>query len=335
MSGHDRRTKEAAQLGAYHVMLTGSNGGSYYMNHRGRRQTIDCELRMGIVTFCPDGTWAMHEVHIDEATAAYELALSMRHQSKVSTLYKGRAVVSEPFDPNPRLARAIDAVPNDAPEKMALAKAWQDAGLGKPSKGEVEPGRFGEAMHLIYTHTRRFQPFAASAEPEPIVSAHVVGELAERMAALPSDLAEEARRNAAGLPPLSSLRITEADVEDWDRVLQIAETAQKQRQQEAIGVFNMARQVDGCLALLPEDIGSWTDRDLTLATAIVSAMQTEEITPTGATESSIKVELDLNGSKAGVKKTLKEKASNYGLDCPSKWDDLVSDPVLWAVLVAT
>lgn len=329
---HARRPKEAAQLGGYHRMLTRG----YFMDDRGRRQQVEPGLRIAVITFGEDSTYAIHEVDPGSAERAYDLAMEMREASKLSTLMPYKAVYSEDFDPNPRLAAAIENVPNAAPEKMELAVAWKAAGLGQPSKGEVEPGRFGEAMALIYRHAARFQPFATGDDtPQVMVDPEVAGVLAERLRALPADLADEARRNAAGLPVLTSLALTDSDVEDWDRVLCIAEKAHQARQQEAIGVFNMARQVDGCLALLPDDLGTWTDRDLTLATAIVSAMTNEEVDSHGATTGSMKAELDLHGGKTGVKKLAREKASEYGLDAPSKWDDLVSDPVLWAVLVAT
>lgn len=328
---HDRRPKEAAQLGGYYKMLTSG----YYMDDRGRRQQVpSTDLGIAVITYGEDGTYALHEVDPGAAVDTYECSMDMREKSRLSFLMPAKPDYSDDFDPNPRLALSIDNVPDDAPEKMALAKAWQDAGLGKPSKGEVEAARFGEAMHLIYTHTRRFQPFATGDDtPQVIVDPDVAGVLAQRLRDLPADLADEARRNAAGLPALQSLALTSSDVEDWDRVLQIAETAHHQRQGEAIQVFQMARQVDGCLALLPEDIGSWTDRDLTLATAIVSAMTTGDITADGAADPAPL--LDLHGDKNAVKKLAKTKASEYGLDAPSKWDDLVSDPVLWSLLVAT
>lgn len=329
---HARRPKEAAQLGGYHRMLTAG----YFMDERGRRQQVTDDLAVAVITFGEDATYAIHEVDWWEAERAYDLAMDMREASKLSTLMPNKAIHSEPFDPNPILKRAIDHVPDDAAEKSELSLAWKQAGFGRPSEGEVDASRFGEAMHLIYRHTARFQPFPNdNTKPQPIVAAEVVGALADRLRALPADIAEEARRNAAGLPSFQSLTITDADVDDWDRVLQVAEEAHQARQREAINVYQMARELPGILGLLPDDLGTWTDRDLTLATAIVSAAHTDEINVNGASDNSLNGELELHGGKNAVKKAARERAAEYGLDVPSKWDDLVSDPVLWAVLVAT
>lgn len=330
---HDRRGKEAAQLGGYHRMLTQG----YYMDDRGRRQRITETLTVAVVTFGADGTYAIHEVDPVAAEDAYDTAMAMRERTKISFLMPAKPDYSGDFDPNPRLSEVIANVPDDAPEKMVLNAEWIKAGFGRPSKGEVEPGRFGEAMALIYAHTAKYQPFATdtTAPPETMVDVTVAEDLARRLRELPADLADEARRNATGLPALSSIALTQSDAEDWDRVLALAETAHRSRQQEAVGVFNMARQVDGALALLPDDIGTWTDRDLTLATAIVSALTTNAVTPDGATAVTQGHLLDMYGSKAAVKKIAREKAGDLGIDAPSRWEDLVADPILCAVLVAT
>jgi hypothetical protein len=329
---HARRPKESAQLGGYYKMLTQG----YYMDDRGRRQQVPAtDLGIAVITYGEDGSYAIHEVEPPNAVEAYECSMEMREKSKLSFLMPNKAIHSEAFDPNPILKRAIDHVPDDAAEKMELSLAWKQAGFGRPSEGEVDASRFGEAMHLIYRHTARFQPFPNdNTKPQGIVAAEIVGGLADRLRALPADIAEEARRNAAGLPSFQSLTITDADVDDWDRVLSVAETAHQARQREAVNVFKMASEA-GVLSLLPEDLGTWTDRDLTLATAVISAAMCNEIDLDGACSVSQSDLLDLHGGKAGVKKLAKTKASELGLDVPSKWDDLVSDPVLWAVLVAT
>lgn len=329
---HDRRPKEAAQLGGYHRMLTKG----YFMDPRGRRQQVTEELQVGVITFGADGTYAIHPVDPVAAEQAYDSAMQMRDRSKLSFLMPEKPTYGEDFDPNPLLKRAIDNVPDDAPEKMELSLAWKHAGFGRPSEGEVDASRYGEAMHLIYRHTAQHQPFVGdNPEPVVIVAADVVGALAARMAALPVDIQAEAIRNSVGLPHLASLRMTQADVDDWDRVLRVAEEAHTQRQREAINVYQMARELPGILGLLPDDLGTWTDRDLTLATAIVSAAHTDEINANGASDNSINGELELHAGKNGVKKLARERAKEYGLEAPTKWDDLIADPVLWAVLVAT
>lgn len=332
---HDRRPKEAAQLGGYYKMLTDG----YYMDDRGRRQQVSpTDLAIGVITYGADGTYAVHEVDPVAAVDTYECSMDMREKSRLSFLMPAKPDYSEDFDPNPRLHSVIASIPDDTPEKIELSLAWKQAGFGKPSEGEVDASRFGEAMALIYRIAGTHIPFVATGQPDKTYAAEdVVRGLGERLRALPSDLRAEAERNAAGLPALASLVLTTADAEDWDRLLSVAEEAHTQRMMESTRLFRMAKEVDA-LHLLPEGLATWTDAELTIATAIVSAIHTEDLRVDGgkvhSTGYSQMTVLDCHGSKAAVKKIAREKAQEYGLDAPSRWEDLIADPVLWALVVA-
>lgn len=346
MSGHDRRPKEAAQLGAYHSMLTGRTG--YYMDSRGRRKTIDGELRMGIVTFCPDGTWAMHEVDTDEANAAYELALAMRHQSKVSTLYAGKAIVSEPFDPNPTLTEALGHVPEGCPEWKALANAWVAAGLGAPSQGQVPPERYGEAMALIFKHASRFQPFPYVEEPALCAKQDVADSLLIRLRNLPLDIRQQVLGYGTGLGSLDASTLLVEDAEDWDRHITAGEKKAGLRLAEAEDLRWLIVDIEtgeGEAALrsivrgLPDDVRHWTERDLTIAAACWKALDEDHLGLFGdelcvnvaRADALVKT---TEGGKRALTKIAKTKAQELGLTRPSKWDDLMADPVLYAAVVA-
>lgn len=341
MSGHDRRPKEAAQLGAYHSMLTGRTG--YYMDNRGRRRTIDGELRMGIVTFCPDGTWAMHEVDTDQANAAYELALAMREQSKVSTLYAGKAQVSEPFDPNPVLAAALANVPEGCDEWKRLADAWVTAGLGAPSQGQVPPERYGEAMALIHRYASKYQPFPAVKEEPLCVKQDVQNALLIRLRNLPLDIRQQVLDHGTGLGSLDGSTLTVADAEDWDRHIKGGEEKASLRRAEATDIVNLIIElgpdtVTAVLKPLPNP-HNWTERDLTVAAACWKALDENQLSLLGG-ELCVnlipahQLATDTEGGKRALTTIAKQKAQELGLTKPSKWDDLMADPVLYAAVVA-
>lgn len=86
--GHDRRGKEAAQLGGYRRMLTEG----YYFDDRGLRRQLEQLDYLAIVTFCGDGTYAIHYADLDAADRAFNLAMEMGEASKVSRLYPARPV---------------------------------------------------------------------------------------------------------------------------------------------------------------------------------------------------------------------------------------------------
>lgn len=353
MSGHDRRPKEAAQLGAYHVMLTGSNGNSYFIDHRGHRRTITETLRMGIVTFCPDGTWAMHEVDVDEANTAYELALAMRHQSKVSTLYAGKAIKSDTTVEwqavlNARLMEAITNIPADAPELGVLMREWKQRGLPKASEAQVTPDRFGEAMALIHRHGSRWQPFPEAPEEEATADLDEWGQIGDRFRRLPADLRAQVESWGAHLPSIAKTLVSESEAEDWNLLVKRAETEHECRLVEAEALFKFISELDypiaatvrSLVAAMFGNISQWTKRDLELVAAIWDACTTAHL------------KLDMNnrlvvdahqadnfagetGGKRAAVAIAKQMAKQYGLTpSPSKWDDLIGSPVLYAAVLA-
>lgn len=345
MSGHDRRPKEAAQLGAYHSMLTGRTG---FLLHpeTGDPQTITDELRIGIVTFAPDGTWAMHEVKPDEATTAYELALQMRHQSKVSTLYAGRAVQPDGVDElqarlNGELMDAILRIPADAPELAPLMREWQARDLPRASEGKVPPARFGEAMALIHRHAGRYQPFPEPKPAEPVCEADRWGRIAQRYFALPADLAEQVATQGAHLPSPSTPVVTVAEAQGWDRLIALAEEQADRRRREACELFRQlsALECPPVWQYLADDLTTWTESQVRLYRALWSCVDCGFLVPdvdvlVPDSKSCNELIEDEGGKRALVAKA-KAKAKEYGITpVPSKWDDLIGSPLLYAAVIA-
>lgn len=346
MSGHDRRPKEAAQLGAYHSMLTGRTG--YYLNSRGQRRTIEDEdedeLRMGIVTFCPDGTWAMHEVEVTEAEKAYELALQMRHQSKVSTLYKGKATHSTDDGAfqarlNGELMDAILRIPADAPELGVLMRAWKEAGLPKASEGAVPPERYGEAMALIFKHGSPWQPFPDRPDADPTCPADRWERIAARFTALPVDLREDCLRRGAHLPnPSSRPLVSVTEAQDWDALIALAEEQADRRRKEACQLFRdlSALQCPALWQYLTDDVTTWTAKQVHLYRALWSCIdcgyfeaQDGALVVTG-TDGLMETE-----GKRQMVAQAKRHAKYFGITpVPSKWGDLLGSPLLYAAVVA-
>ena len=350
MSGHDRRPKEAAQLGAYHSMLTGRTG--YFIDSRGVRRTITEALRMGIVTFCPDGTWAMHEVDVDEANTAYELALAMRHQSKVSTLYAGKAIKSDTppewqAELNARLMEAITRIPADAPELGQLMQAWKAAGLPKASEGAVPPERFGEAMCLIHEHGSAWQPFPDAKVEEKTADIHVWAKVAERWRALPVDLRDACSAQGAHLPAITKTLVSEAEAEDWERLVSLAEVEHECRTVEVAALLGFVSDLEYPVASLAHElmvrefgpVDGWTKRDLELASAIWDCCTTTDLVAEDGRlivrpRSAATYEANFGGKRAVVA-AAKQAAQNFGLTpAPKKWDDLIGSPVLYAAVLA-
>jgi len=344
MSGHDRRPKEAAQLGAYHSMLTGRTG---FLLHpeTGDPQTITDELRIGIVTFCPDGTWAIHEVKPDEATTAYELALQMRHQSKVSTLYAGRAVQPDGVDElqarlNGELMDAILRIPADAPELRPLMKEWEARSLPRASEGKVPPARFGEAMALIFRHAGGYQPFPEPKPAEPVCNKDRWARIASRFMALPADLRDEAAVLGAHLPRPARPVVTVTQAQAWDRIVAGLEEQADRRRKEACEAFRRLSALDVAQVwqYLPDDLTTWTATQLRLVWAMWSCLDCGFLVPDGdvlAVDGSAAAELAETEGKREVVALAKQRAEVFGLTPrPSKWADVISSPVLYAVTVA-
>jgi hypothetical protein len=332
---HARRPKEAAQLGGYFKMLTKG----YYFDDRARRCQLPAEeMHVAVVTFGTDGTYAVHEVDAKAAVVTYELAMEMRKCSRTSYLMPHKADYAEPFDPNPIVAEAIGHIPVEHPDYFALGRAWSEAGLPRVTEGELTPDRFGEAMSLIYTHASQWQPWTGHHTPEPACSQERHDELVTRFTNLPLDWQDQAERHATGLTSLDAVVMSETDADAWDEILARFDDQLAVRQLEIDELLRAIRELPwglDILKLLPSP-ERWTDAHLDIAEAMFVACHdtgamgwhNDRLTPAPSALDALATR-----GKREVVREAKALAEKYGLPRPSKWDDLIGDPRLYAVVV--
>lgn len=329
-SKHDKRTKEPVQLGGYDIAM--SEG--YFFDDRGVRRQLDDEpTGLVVISFCPDGTWAPQPIDREAARTAYHAAVALSKVSATSYLFTERgAKASAPFDANKGVAEAIDRIPDDAPEKMALSVAWKQAGLPKPSQGELGADRYGEAMHLIHVHAAKFLPWP---EHKPDLESATCpierhAHLTTRLSNLPADLRTQVIGYAGPLRPLSSPLIDVRDADDWERLIVGAEDSYLCRMTEAHGLFDLIRDLptehrEAVMELLPADMERWTADDVEVAAALWSLYVGGDIDADPEA---------LGGKREAVAKA-KVAAEKFGMTKPTKWDDIASNQILYAVTLAT
>lgn len=337
---HARRPKEGAQLGGYFKMLTAG----YYMDDRGRRQQVPADdMHIAVVTFGTDGTYAVHEVDPANAVAAYECAMDMRERSKTSFVMPFKPDYSDEWDGvNQAVLEAIQRVPEDSPEYLRLTRAWLEAGLGRPSQGELRPEEYGVAMHIINTLAAAHQPFADNApERKATCTPERQRELLTRLQALPDDIRTQAEHYATGVASLLSSVISVDDADDWERVIVPAELAVAQRRTEIenlkVQLAELGNDVaEAVLYHFPDGVNYWTDGQIDHAACIWAALVDGHIELNGnglkPTAESLET-LARIGKRVVVQGAARTLAEKYGLPRPSKWDDLASDPLLYAVVV--
>lgn len=322
---HDRRPKEAAQLGG--IVEMARDG--YYMDDRGYRRQAEIDAT-GIVTFAPDGTWAWHPVEPDVALASWTTALAMRPHTLVSNVY-GKATRGETLDVPALTKQRFAAIERDTPEWMGLAKAWTQHGLPQQS-ADLTIDDWPTVDALL----TRFEPFPTTERaPVTYVTADEVRDVKTRLAALPPDLAAEVLRTASGLPDLVSPVLTTDDLEDWERALSPAESTAAGRL-VAIGII--LGQLDEehppvALAAVtvhfPDDQAAWTDDDITRCAELVDAyLAGDLILRHGALIVSPRVIEGL--PKLEFRMKAKTVAEAIGRPTPKKFGDVVDDLVLYA-----
>lgn len=326
---HDRRPKEAIQLGGYLRLLT---EGYFFAPDRMVRRNLDFTPRLGIVTFAPDGTWQLHEVDPAAAVAAFDLAMQVRKAHALSTVMPKRARKGSVDQAalNQILVDHIDRIPQGA-LRSALVSHWRDAGLGSAKAGEVEPGRFGEAMHLIHRFGAAHQPFPdAPASDTTYLSDHECAELAARLRALPDDLRLTALAHAAVLPGLDRPGLTTVDGEDWERVITPAEAAAATRRRAVDHQVDLlgaaAAAVISHLGVAPEH---WLERHLETAALLGLAIDAGSLTSDLQPNPEVLDALAKGGKREATAKA-RAVLQPLGIDGPTKWADLVADPVLVA-----
>lgn len=332
--GHDRRTKEAVQVAAYARMLEHR----YYLNHRGQRcrQPID---GCGVVTFAPDGTYAVHPVDRAAADDLYDVALAMAGGNKVSNLY-GKARKAGAPDVNALAMERLAVIPDGTPERMMLASRWAELGLGKPSAGGLTVEDWPVADACLAEAEGRFKAFEQPLTADPVYAGmDEIAVVHRRYLALPADLRELADLRATGLPKITISIMTTDEVEDWHRVLAVVEEDHVARQQECLALFNEVRELldparTAMLAQCPEGVQNWTRLDLERIWALLAAFHAGHLTPTedfDLVPCANQIKTLAAPGKRTVVTACAERAVTLGLEPPRKWADLVADPVLFAV----
>lgn len=176
---HDRRAKEAAQLGAYaHCLLHG-----VYVDERGHDRTLERIDHCEVVTFCPDGTYAVHRVELADALRAHEARMPFVSLG-VGDLYakaeRGMApTVAEVFQAE------LDAMDDEC--RMALAMLWREHGM--PRIAELTEAHYATARRLFM----QAGPFEGH-EPTvpPLATDQQRDDIRRRLAALPDDIRKQA-----------------------------------------------------------------------------------------------------------------------------------------------
>lgn len=323
---HDRRPKEAAQLGG--IIDMASNG--YYMDDRGHRAqaTVD---HSAIVTFAPDGTWAYHPVEVDTAVASWRAALAMRPHTLVSNVY-GKARKGAPLDVVGIVTERLAAIPADSPEKMALAMAWREHGLPKVADLTLEDWRLADEL------LTRVEPFRTTpGEVVTYATTAEVTELFERIRALPSDLRAEVDRAGGGLGDLGNGLATVEVVEDWERLVTPAESAAAGRLFDVgiiLGQLGAALVPSPYLpavrTFFPNDFNDWTDADVDRCAEVVDAILDGDIISTAAGTLIVSPKVIESSPKLETRMKAAEVARTIGRPVPTKFSDVMSDPVLFA-----
>lgn len=309
---HDRRGKEAAQIGAYCDALL--NG--YFMTDRGRRRSLDKLDWAAVVTFGADGTYQIHLLDVAACITAWRYACELKEHLLVSTLFDGRARTGPEPDVNGWALARLENVTGENREK--LAAEWRKRGLGSASKGDLTVEDWPLVDWLLF----KFEDFPER-EPEPSeekADPDDVKLMRSQFDALPTDLRAQARSWATGLPSLDQA-MTVADLDDWVTVLAMAGAAHADRLDETGNLAKLLGEVDLPTDLVIGDPDLWTEQDLERLSLVWDAAQQGLLDDRDC----------LNHlPKREVTAEAKRQAELLGLPRPSKFSDVQSDTYLWA-----
>lgn len=308
---HDRREKEAAQLGAYAWCLT--NG--CYVDERGRDRTLERVDHCEIVTFCPDGTYGVHRVELDVAIAAHEARMAFVGLG-VTALY-GKAERGAAPPPAECFQRRLDALGDE--DWMRLAKLWTVHQM--PRVAELTDEHYLTAARLF----AQVEPWPeVPVRIAPLATTEQVVELLDRLRALPADLAARVVEGATGLRSLHSAFVDVDDLEDWERLLVPAEAAAARRTQEIL------EHLGEHLLVLPPTIGrpypEWTEHDLEAAYVLVEVA--DELAEGDACWAV--PESPVVTDKRGFVALAKAEAARLGRPTPKSFADVCHDVVTYA-----
>ena len=322
-SSHDRRTKEAAQLGG--IIAMARDG--YYFDERGRRRQAEVE-GCGIVTFCPDGTWAWHEVDVDVALGSWHTALAMRPYTLISETY-AKARKGEALDIGAVVWDRLNRIPDGTPQRMALMADWRQHQL--PPVKELTLEHWATVDRLL----SRAEPFPERNDPPAdYPTVEEVAEVARRLAALPVDLAESVRTAGATLPSLDGVTLTADDLADWERLVTPAESTVEGRRVHIEVIVDQVPEAmrDAFFVALPElgEVGRWTEADIERAAELLAVIEAGEVIlgRDGGLIVSPRVIEDL--PKNDTKAKAREIAEAIGRPKPTRFDAVMNDVVLYA-----
>jgi hypothetical protein len=318
---HDRRSKEAAQLGAYAWCLT--NG--CYISDRGTDRQLERVDRCEVVTFCPDGTYAIHGVETADAIAAHEARMAFVDLG-VSRLYQP-AVKGEGEAIGDLFARRLEALTDG--ERSQLAALW--SGHGLPRIAELTEDHRCTAHRLF----AQVEPWPSVDRDVPLLAtAEQCAEVLDRIRALPSDIRDDVAARGAALRSLESGIATVEDLEDWERLAAHGEAAHGER----LAAFEVAlspveRSQLAVTLGRPEE--QWTSLDCAQAWVLDEAARAEGLTirhDEERDEGRLVPAATLDGDKRTLLRAARDAAEALGRPRPAAWADVEADVVVWAAV---
>lgn len=310
-SRHDRRTKEAAQAGGYADAI--SAGG--FIDSQGRRHVVPLEAvsHVEIVTFCPDGSYAVHRVDTRRAVELHRLRLPLAAVAVANTYDK--AAVGD-RDINADLQARLDTLAPDT--KAHLAELWRQHGM--PKIADIGVDEYALAVQLFET----VEPFRTPTRTGTPADVAEVAALIVRWRMMPRDIADEVQQLAtdAGGGSLSATIVDEAQVAIWNDWIGAGEWRRDTRHDEIATVLDVDKHPQ-----LVETLGPWAEWDehtLELAYLMVDAADKNGDDLIGR-----------HGGKRNAVTAAKTAAEAWGLPRPTKFSDIADDPRLFAATWAT
>lgn len=315
---HDRYAKDAAQLGGQIDMMT--NG--YYMDADGWRRQVAEVNHAGIVTICPDGTWALHPVDPAEAFRAWRRTIDLRPSTLVGHVY-GRAQRGAAFDIGAVVTERLAALTPE--QRSATAMRWRDHGLPKVAELTVEHWALADKL---------LTDAEPKATPAPTVYASVqeCAAVEDRIASLPEDLRDQVRRSGGGLRSPMAAVVTSDELDEWERLLVPAEATAARRPAQAMHLLADLEDEDIEAVLCAVNVrhALWTDNNLDRLAELVAAVQAGHLTACDGTLVASNIDLPKRETTA----TAKRIAADIGRAKPSRYDDVLADVVLLAAVLA-
>lgn len=318
---HDKRASEAAQLGAY---ARAAHRG-YMVDERGVRHRVDWISSLSIVTFCPDGTYAIHEIDPNEAIAAHEGRMGVVENVAWST------TKSQPFDVAATVKARLAATTSE--QRNTLAPRWKAAGL--PQIADLTVDHWPLADRLL-----------ASIEPKPAPAAteyasiEACAAIHDRIERLPEDLRAQVRRSGGGLVnPLAAV-VDCQQLADWERLLEPAEAVAARRPGQARLLLDPLIKVNAAASgpLLatfdPRPVPQWTDADLDRCAELVDAIMRGDLYVTDDGTLAVTPDVVAALPKRETTAAAKRIAETIGRPKPARFADVVADVVTFAALRA-